>query len=196
MRRLDPGTTQVSARRSRPEPMRHWASPGLAALCAAHYRWHCAARHTAPVISRELATRLAPHVSWTPANGDMFFIPRPEIADSIFIVSDMVVELVVSGGESRFHFNGTVEWALDSVESDSVVWLPREDQLRQLLGDYFLSLDSSASGFVVTVSGPGKAYHTETEHDAADAYARAALYVLGSGTTQHRQLSLATTQAA
>ena len=47
------------------------------------------------------------------------------------------------------------------------------------LGDYFLSLDSSASGFVVTVSGPGKAYHTETEHDAADAYARAALYVLG-----------------
>ena len=32
MRRLDPGTTQVSARRSRPEPMRHWASPGLAAF--------------------------------------------------------------------------------------------------------------------------------------------------------------------
>jgi hypothetical protein len=49
-----------------------------------------------------------------------------------------------------------------------------------MLGDYFLSLDSSASGFVVTVSGPGKAYHTETEHDAADAYAHAALYVLGA----------------
>jgi hypothetical protein len=132
------------------------------------------------VISRELAARLAPHVSWTPANGDTFFIPRPEIAESVFIVSDMVVELVVSGGESRFHFNGTVEWALDSVESDGVVWLPREDQLRELLGDYFLSLDSSASGFVVTVSGPGKAYHTEAELDAADAYARAALYVLGA----------------
>jgi hypothetical protein len=40
-------------------------------------------------------------------------------------------------------------------------------------------LDSSAGGFVVTVSGPGKAYHTEVEMDAADAYARAALYVLG-----------------
>jgi hypothetical protein len=131
------------------------------------------------VISRELASRLAPHVSWKPANGDMFFIPRPEIADSVFIISDMVVELVESGGESRFHFNGTVEWALDSVESDGVVWLPRENQLRELLGDYFLSLDSSAGGFVVTVSGPGKAYHTEAELDAADAYARAALYVLG-----------------
>ena len=144
-----------------------------------HYRCRCSPRHTAPVISRELAARLAPHLSWIPANGDVFFIPRPEIAESVFIVSDMVVELVVSGGESRFHFNGTVEWALDSVESDGVVWLPREDQLREMLGDYFLSLDSSASGFVVTVSGPGKAYHTEAELDAADAYARAALYVLG-----------------
>jgi hypothetical protein len=132
------------------------------------------------VISRDLAVRLAPHVSWTPANGDMFFIPRPEIAESVFIVSDMVVELVTSGGESRFHFNGTVEWALDSVDSDGVVWLPREDQLRQLLGDYFLSLDSSAGGFVVTVSGPGKAYHTQAEREAADAYAHAALYVLGA----------------
>jgi hypothetical protein len=144
------------------------------------YRCSCSPRHTAPVISRDLAVRLAPHVSWTPANGDMFFIPRPEIAESVFIVSDMVVELVTSGGESRFHFNGTVEWALDSVDSDGVVWLPREDQLRQLLGDYFLSLDSSAGGFVVTVSGPGKAYHTQAEREAADAYAHAALYVLGA----------------
>ena len=78
--------------------------------------------------------RLGPHVTWTPVNGDMFFIPRPEIGDSVFIISDMVVELVTSGGESRFHFNGTVEWALDSVESDGVVWLPREDQLREMLG--------------------------------------------------------------
>ena len=132
------------------------------------------------MISRELATRLAPYVSWTPANGDMFFIPRPEITESVFIVSDMVVELVVSGGESRFHFNGTVEWALDSVESAGVVWLPREDQLREMLGAYFLSLDSSAGGFVVTVSGPGNAHHTEAELDASDAYARAALYVLGA----------------
>jgi hypothetical protein len=152
----------------------------VAQIDQSDYRCFCSARHTAPVISRDLAMRLAPHLSWTPTNGDMFFIPRPEIADSVFIVSDMVVELVTSGGESRFHFNGTVEWALDSVESDGVVWLPREDQLREILGDYFLSLDSSAGGFVVTVSGPGKAYHTQAEPDAADAYAHAALYVLGA----------------
>jgi hypothetical protein len=131
------------------------------------------------MISRELAAELAPYLSWTPANGDRFYIPRPEIAESAFLVADMVVELVTQQGESRFHFNGTVEWALDSVESSGVVWLPREDQLRELLGDYFLSLDSSAGGFVVTVSGPGRAHHTEPEADAADAYARAVLYVLG-----------------
>ena len=131
------------------------------------------------MISRDLAARLAPYLSWTPADGDRFYIPRPEIAESDFLIADMVVELITRNGRSAFHFNGTVEWALDSVESDGVVWLPREDQLRELISEYFLSLDSSAGGFVGTVSGPGRAFHTDAEADAADAYARAALYVLG-----------------
>ena len=129
------------------------------------------------MISRELAYELRPLLSWTPRNGDQFFIPRPEITDSIFTVSDMVVELIVKNGESRFHFNGTVEWALDSIESDDVVWLPREDQLRDLLGDYFLSLDYSSAGYVVSVRGPGRAFHTDAEPTAADAYGRALVYV-------------------
>ena len=136
------------------------------------------------MISRELAASLAPYLTWTPANGDRFYIPRPEIAESEFLVSDMVVELVTQKGETRFHFNGTVEWALDSVESSGVVWMPREDQLRELLGRYFLSLDSSAGVFVVTVSGPDRAFHTEPEPDAANAYARAALYVFGATSAQ------------
>jgi hypothetical protein len=130
------------------------------------------------VISRDLATELTSLLTWIPANGDQFFIPRPEISETVFTLSDMVVELVTSYDETRFHFNGTVEWALDSVESDAVVWLPREDQLRDLLGSWFLSLDASPSGFVVTVSGPGRAHHTSPEPDAADAYARALIYVL------------------
>ena len=129
------------------------------------------------MISRELATRLASLLDWVPANGDQFFIPRPEISDSVFTISDMVVELVVRHGESRFHFNGTVEWALDSVESDEVVWMPREDQLRSLLGEHFLSLDCSGGSYVVTVSGPGRAFHTEPAAEASDAYARALLHV-------------------
>jgi len=129
------------------------------------------------MISHELAARLAPHLNWTPANGDRFYIPQPEMADSVFTVSDMVVELVVQHGESRFHFNGTVEWALDSVGSTDVVWLPHEEQLRELLQPHFLSLDFSGRGYVVTVNGPGRAHHTEVEPTAADAYGRALLYV-------------------
>lgn len=130
------------------------------------------------MISRDLAARLAPLLDWTPANGDQFYIPRPEISESVFTVSDMVVELVVRNGESRFHFNGTVEWALDSVESDLVVWLPREDQLRVLLGDAFLSLDRVGEGFVVSATGPGGAFHTDPRPDASDAYAEALVAVL------------------
>ena len=130
------------------------------------------------MISRDLASRLAPLLAWTPANGDHFYIPRPEISESVFTISDMVVELIVRNGESRFHFNGTVEWALDSVESDAVVWLPREDQLRALLGDAFLSLDRVGEAFVVSGTGPDGAFHTDPRPDASDAYAEALLVVL------------------
>lgn len=131
------------------------------------------------MISRELALRLGPHLSWSPQNADRFYIPRPEIADSVFVVSDMVVELVRYQGETNFHFNGTTEWALDSVESGAAVWLPDEHQLRELLGAAFLSLDRVGTGFVVTVTGPGGAYHTEAMADAADAYALALLHLYG-----------------
>ena len=135
------------------------------------------------MISRDLASRLAPVLDWTPASGDQFYIPRPEISESVFTISDMVVELIVKNGESRFHFNGTVEWALDSVESDAVVWMPREEQLRTLLGDAFLSLDRVGEGFVVSGAGPAGAFHTEGQADASDAYAEALLVVLpGRGT--------------
>jgi hypothetical protein len=130
------------------------------------------------MISRDLAVRLAPHLRWHPSNGDQFFVREPEMADAVFTVSDMVVELVERDGDSRFHFNGTVEWALDSVASADVVWLPREDQLRELVGDFFLSLDAG-DGFVVTVSGPGRAFHTPPTPLVADAYALALLHVLG-----------------
>lgn len=130
------------------------------------------------MISRELATELSPRLDWTPTNGDLFFIPRDEIADTVFLVSDMVVELVVRDDEPRFHFNGTVEWALDSVELGAVIWLPREDQLRELIGEHFLSLDRTGDGYVVALSGPARAHHTSPEPSVEDAYARALLYVL------------------
>lgn len=129
------------------------------------------------MISHDLAMRLSPLLQWTPENSDRFFIAREEIADSVFTVSDMVVEQITRNGQKRFHFNGTTEWALDSIETDAVVWLPREDQLRELLGEAFLSLDRQSGRFVVSVLGPEGAFHTEETVDASDAYALALLHL-------------------
>ena len=127
------------------------------------------------MISREVAQELAPLLDWHPTNGDQFFIPREEIADIVFTVSDMVVEHVGDGVASLFRFNGTTEWALDSVETAAAVWLPREDQLRDLLGGGFLSLDRQGGGHVVTWSDARGTHHTDPVADAADAYAVALL---------------------
>ena len=131
------------------------------------------------MISVGLARRLLDSgLVWSPLPGDRFVVDRPGVGDDVFHLADMTVEVHEFVGGSVIGFNGVAEWALDSVESAGVVWMPREEQLRDLMGDYFLSLDASGGGFVVTVSGPGKAHHTEAEADAADAYARALLYVL------------------
>ncbi|MBA8794369.1 hypothetical protein FHX74_001988 [Friedmanniella endophytica] len=132
------------------------------------------------MISRELARRLTGLLDWHPVNSDQFFIPRPEIEESVFTVSDMVVEIRERAGRTSFHFNGTTEWALDSLESDDAVWLPREEQLRERLGDAFLSLDREGEGFVVTVRGPQGAHHTAPVGDGSDAYALALLHALGA----------------
>jgi hypothetical protein len=136
------------------------------------------------MISHDLANRLSPLLTWTPQNSDRFFITHEEMRDSVFTVSDMVVEQVTKDGQTRFHFNGTTEWALDAIDQDDVIWLPREDQLRELLEDAFLSLDRQAGQFVVSVLAPEGAFHTDPCDDASDAYARALLHVLEAATVQ------------
>jgi hypothetical protein len=50
-------------------------------------------------------------------------------------------------------FNGTTEWAMDDIERDEAIWLPREDQLRSLLGTAFLRLERFEVGYRVSVDG-------------------------------------------
>ena len=82
-----------------------------------------------------------------------------------------------TGPEMRF--NGTVEWALDSIGQHEVVWLPREDQLRDALGDRFERLErlDGATGGYAVVLADGARY---LDIDAERAYARALLAVLPS----------------
>jgi hypothetical protein len=133
------------------------------------------------VITRELALALARRgLPWSPASGDRFYVPARDLDDEVFVVSGMSIEVsdLPSGAEVRF--NGTVEWALDSIAQDEVVWLPREEQMRAALEDRFLRLeriDAETGGYAVVVAdGTGEVRHVDI--DAERAYARALLSVL------------------
>ena len=125
------------------------------------------------MLSRELATSLRrAGVHWSPAKGDRFMIPDRDLDDEVFVVSDMVVEAVDLPRVGRIlAFNGTTEWALDSVEAAEAIWLPREEQLRSLLGDAFVSLErleTEPAGYAVTVRVAGELdRHVDVDAEAA-----------------------------
>jgi hypothetical protein len=75
-------------------------------------------------------------------------------------------------------FNGTVEWALDSVLLDQAVWLPNEDQLRSALGAAFDRLESVAAGRLRVVITTGGAPMEFVDDEASAAYGRALLHIL------------------
>ncbi len=131
------------------------------------------------MLSLELALALrAAGVVWSPAPGDAFAVPGRDLDDQVFVVSDMVIQTMeVPHGPAILAFNGTTEWALDSLEAREAVWLPREDQLRRLLGEAFVSLErltGEPSGYAVTVNtADGPIRHADVTAEAA--YARAVL---------------------
>jgi hypothetical protein len=128
------------------------------------------------MISDDLARALRDAgVQWRPASGDRFRIEKQALTEEIFTVSDMVIEEHRHEQGSYFGFNGTTEWALDSVPTSDTLWLPREDQLRDLLGAAFVALTRENGGFTVTAEVEGHPRLVGSGDDAADAYARALL---------------------
>ncbi len=127
------------------------------------------------MITVELARQLASDgVLWQPKPGDRFIIDEHDLAGELFWISDLTIELHHYQDQSVLGFNGTTEWALDSVPLDIALWLPREDQLRALLGLRFEALRRGATEWVVSVrDGAGV---SEFAHpDAECAYALALL---------------------
>ena len=115
---------------------------------------------------------------WRPRAGDAFRIDRIEAEEEVFILSDMTVEAHEFSTGTVLGFNGTTEWALDSVALDDALWLPHEHQLREALGSAFRSLVRDG-GYVVTATIDGQA-GTFGADVATDAYAKALLHLLDS----------------
>jgi len=130
------------------------------------------------MISLDLARRLRDAgVRWKPASGDRFVVADREMENEVFVLSDMTVEVYDLPQGQVIGFNGTTEWALDSVEDERAVWLPRESQLRELLGNTFRTLDRTGGSWRVITEVNGKT--ASVEHtDAEEAYGLALLHLV------------------
>ena len=126
------------------------------------------------VITVELARAvLDAGVLWEPAAGDRFVIDAELLTGEVFWISDLTVEVQTYRDQSLLGFNGTTEWALDSVTLDQALWLPREDQLRELLGDRLEAVRRLEQGWEVTYAVKQGYVRTVTDADLECAYARA-----------------------
>lgn len=131
------------------------------------------------MISLERAQQLdLAGVRWRPVAGDRFIVRSAEMAGEIFTVADMVVEAREYPSATLLSFNGTTEWALDSVQLDETLWLPLEHQLRELLGPSFRSLTRSEGAYLIAVELPGRGEHRFVADRPEDAYAQAVLALI------------------
>ncbi len=131
------------------------------------------------MISTELATALREAgLVWRPVSGDRFQLDEPEFEADVFTVSEMTIEPRTYPTGTILAFNGTTEWALDSVALGDALWLPREDQLREMLRGAFRSLRRLPDTHVVETEFAGEVQSFE-HPEPADAYALAVLAVLG-----------------
>lgn len=134
------------------------------------------------MLSLDVAQRLkSSGLVWSPASGDRFVLPVADMEDQVFVLSDITADVHRFATGDVIGFNGTTEWALDSVDQDAVVWLPREDQLRERLGAAFVSLEHVTGGYAVTATSAGGIEARFVDVDAERVYARAVLARLGAG---------------
>ncbi len=130
------------------------------------------------MVSVDLARSLrTAGLSWEPATGDWFVVDAEELLEDRLVLSTLTVDVHRFSTGTVLGFNGTTEWALDSVPVSDTLWLPTEDQLRDRLGAAFTSLDRTDGGWRVelSVEGAGISF---TSPAAADAYGRALLHLL------------------
>ncbi len=73
---------------------------------------------------------------------------------------------------------------MDAIMFDETVWMPREDQLRMLLGDRFLGLVRDLEGMRVDLAHPDGTRSSHVATTAVDATAKALLATLRAAPTE------------
>jgi hypothetical protein len=142
------------------------------------------------LISLEFARRLkAAGLVWQAGPNDFFAIPDRGMDDRLFVLADMQAQLDLFRGWPVVTFHGTAEWALDYILTSEVIWMPREEQLRDALlsnlpasGNARISLTFENDLFTCSLSWRGENMQFNAA-SAGDAYAKALLFVLENSQT-------------
>ncbi len=124
-------------------------------------------------------------LAWEPAAGDQFLVPEHGMDDRVFVIAEMVVQVRHLATGTIIALNGTTEWALDSLLLSEALWMPREDQLREALGDAFVSLRRHPHGWAVRLDLPDDTTTEVVAGTAVDALGTAVLAHL-DGTDRSR----------
>lgn len=115
---------------------------------------------------------------WKPALFDFFHIPDRDLDDRKFVIADMSIDIqILADGIGAFTFNGAVEWSLDYILTQDVIWLPTEAQLRALLAHRFTGLERTDAGYRVSLTDETGNHQFEGP-TAAEAYGWAVLSTL------------------
>ncbi len=132
------------------------------------------------VISVALARRLkAAGLEWQPRLHDFFMIPDTHFEARKFVITDVQAELELYRGTPMVTFHGALEWALDHVQQQDVVWLPTEAQVREALADRVdrFKLERGPAGYTCTIMLADQTL-VYTAENGGDAYAEALLNLL------------------
>ncbi|MBV9592314.1 MAG: pilus assembly protein CpaE [Actinobacteria bacterium] len=130
------------------------------------------------MISVGLARRLRDGgLRWDPQRGDRFVVVDRGMDEDIFVLSDMTIEVHKFPDGDLIGFNGTTEWALDSIDPKHSVWLPSESQLRERLGATLVSLRRVETGWQVKCR-VGQRELSAIRDDAAEAYGACLLHLV------------------
>jgi hypothetical protein len=139
------------------------------------------------MISFPMARRLKQAgLKWTPRLHDFFAVPERGMDTKIFVISDLQANIEKLFGSEVVAFQGASEWALDYLITSEAVWMPREEQLREVLLasslETSLHLDCTTEGCHLDVRS-GVVEMSFDAQQVGDAYAQALLHILGDTTS-------------
>jgi hypothetical protein len=124
---------------------------------------------------------------WEARINDYFAIPDRGMDERVFVISELQADLDVLRGWPVVTFHGAAEWALDYILTTEVVWMPTEEQLRELLvtaldrlGDAWLQLELQNESYRCRLRRQNRVLEFAAE-DGSGAYAGALLYLLHEG---------------